>query len=691
MKQSDLLLEIGVEEIPAKFMTSTLKQLKGQAIEGLKEARLSYKDLQVFGTPRRIAIIVTELAATQEDLQTEVKGPSEKVAYDQDGKPTRALLGFARSQGVDPANMITREVNGVSYLFALRTEKGQETKEVLPLLLKSWISGLSFPKPMRWAWGEMRFARPIRWLVALYGEEIIPLELEKVKAGQITYGHRFLAQEPLEIIHPREYEKKLEEAFVIVDPEKRKHEIWQQIQELALTEGGQVEKDEDLLEEINYLVEYPTALCGAIDEKYMGLPDAVLITPMKEHQRYFPVIDQAGQLLPKFITVRNGTTDHLEVVQSGNEKVLRARLADAAFFYEEDQKVSLDDQVKRLQKIVFQEKLGTVYDRVEREKELTTWLSHHLDVDQTSAKRANRAAALAKADLVTLMVYEFPELQGLMGEKYALLSGEEKEVAQAIREHYLPRHAGDNLPETIEGTLVAMADKVDAIVGSFAIGIIPTGSQDPYALRRQAQALCLIAMKKDLPLSLAELFKKSYELYSEKVELSRTMPDVLADLLDFFYQRLRFLLSEEGFRYDVIEAVLEAGIDKPAEVYKRAYALASFREEEAFGALLTTYTRAANLAKKGNEKAISSALLQEQVEKDLYEALVKAQQKIKEAEGDYALVLSVVAQLRKPLDAFFDNVMVMVEDEAIRDNRLALLKAVDALMDGIADLKKIVE
>ncbi|KAB2952273.1 glycine--tRNA ligase subunit beta [Heliorestis acidaminivorans] len=690
MKQSDLLLEIGVEEIPAKFMPATLKQLKGLAVEGLQEARLSYQELHVYGTPRRIAIKVKGLATLQQDLQVEAKGPSVKVAYDQEGQPTKALLGFARSQSVEPANMISKEINGVPYLFALRTEKGQLAIEVLPGLLKDWIGKLSFPKPMRWGWGEMRFARPIRWLVALYGESVLPLELEGVQAGRRTYGHRFLAEEPIDLAHPEEYEAKLESAYVIADPDKRRQEIWQQIQELAVSEGGQVAEDKDLLEEINYLVEYPTALCGRIDEKYMQLPEAVLITPMKEHQRYFPVISAEGRLLPKFITVRNGTTEHLEIVQAGNEKVLRARLADGAFFYEEDQKVPLDKQVKRLEKIVFHEKLGTVYERVEREKALTTWLAQHLEVEQSIAQRAYRAAELAKADLVTLMVYEFPELQGLMGEKYALLSGEAEQVAQAIREHYLPRYAGDTLPETMEGTLVAIADKVDAIVGSFAIGIIPTGSQDPYALRRQAQALCLIAMKKDLSLSLSELFKKSYELYSEKVELSRNVPEVLADLLDFFYQRLRFLLSEEAIRYDVIDAVLEAGIDKPNEVYKRAKALAEFREEEAFSALLTTYTRAANLAKKGGQKELSKELLQEPVEKTLYEAIMKAQGEIDSAQGDYALALRVMAQLQEPLDAFFDQIMVMVENEQIRENRLALLKAVDALMDGIADLNKIV-
>lgn len=691
METRDLLVEIGVEEMPAHFMPGTLEQLKDMAAKGLEGARLNYSELRTYGTPRRITLYVTGLAVLQKDLALKVRGPSAKVAFAADGSPTKALEGFARGQGVAVADIIQEEDNGVPYVFAHRVENGRPARDVLPELLMAWINALSFPKPMRWGWGDMRFARPIRWQLTLFGSEVLPLPLEGTPYGNTTRGHRFLVPEEVVVTEPGQYLTVLEQAYVIVDQDRRRQLIWRQVTELAASQGGYVQEDPDLLEEVTYLVEYPTALYGKIDEKYMDLPAEVLITSMKEHQRYFPVLDKKGKLLPGFIAVRSGTAQHLDIVRAGNEKVLRARLDDASFFWKEDQKTTLDEQREKLGKVVFLEKLGSVKDRVDRLEQLTAWLADHLLADASVKSKAQRAAYLAKSDLVTMMVYEFPELQGRMGEKYALLAGEDQTTAQAIREHYQPRFSGDELPQSREGTLVALADKIDAITGCFALGVIPTGSQDPYALRRQAQAICLIAMEGKLPLSLSALVEQAYKLYADNFQLDRTLAQVQGDVRDFFAQRLRFLLSEAGVSYDVIDAVLTAGHDIPAEVSKRAMALTAFRKQADFGALLTAYTRAANLAQKGQGGEVRTDMLREQAERDLWSGILQARERIAAAGDDYGTAFQTIARLRPAVDSFFDAVMVMAEDPEIRQTRLALLAAVVALMDGIADLGKIVE
>lgn len=691
METRDLLVEIGVEEMPAHFMPGTLEQLKDMAAKGLEGARLNYSELRTYGTPRRITLYVTGLAVLQKDLALKVRGPSAKVAFAADGSPTKALEGFARGQGVAVADIIQEEDNGVPYVFAHRVENGRPARDVLPELLMAWINALSFPKPMRWGWGDMRFARPIRWQLTLFGSEVLPLPLEGTPYGNTTRGHRFLVPEEVVVTEPGQYLTVLEQAYVIVDQDRRRQLIWRQVTELAASQGGYVQEDPDLLEEVTYLVEYPTALYGKIDEKYMDLPAEVLITSMKEHQRYFPVLDKKGKLLPGFIAVRSGTAQHLDIVRAGNEKVLRARLDDASFFWKEDQKTTLDEQREKLGKVVFLEKLGSVKDRVDRLEQLTAWLADHLLADASVKSKAQRAAYLAKSDLVTMMVYEFPELQGRMGEKYALLAGEDQTTAQAIREHYQPRFSGDELPQSREGTLVALADKIDAITGCFALGVIPTGSQDPYALRRQAQAICLIAMEGKLPLSLSALVEQAYKLYADNFQLDRTLAQVQGDVRDFFAQRLRFLLSEAGVSYDVIDAVLTAGHDIPAEVSKRAMALTAFRKQADFGALLTAYTRAANLAQKGQGGEVRTDMLREQAERDLWSGILQARERIAAAGDDYGTAFQTIARLRPAVDSFFDAVMVMAEDPEIRQTRLALLAAVVALMDGIAALGKIVE
>ncbi|MFZ5626557.1 MAG: glycine--tRNA ligase subunit beta, partial [Bacillota bacterium] len=557
----EFLLEIGTEEIPAKFLPGAIKQLEELAQKALDKEKLTYEQIRVWATPRRLVLNITGLPEKQADVTEEVKGPAKKAAFDAEGKPTKAVEGFARSQGVALAELLIKEVNGVEYVFARKEIKGRSTAEVMTELAPTFISGLSFPKPMRWAHYDFRFARPIRWLLCLLDDQVLEFRLENLVSGRLTYGHRVLGPGPFTVNHAAEYRQLLlEKGYVMVDQEERRRQVWQQIQDLAAREGGQVEEDADLLEEIIHLLEYPTALCGSFEPEFLQLPDEVIITPMKEHQRYFPVRDQQGKLMNKFITVRNGTADYIEIVREGNEKVLRARLADARFFYEEDQKQPLAAYLPRLDKIVFQENLGTLGEKVQRIQNLTSYLAETLQVEEEEKEIAARTAWLAKADLVTSMVYEFPELQGIMGRYYARLSGEREEVAQAIFEHYLPRFAGDMLPASVAGALVSIADKLDTIVGCFAVGIQPTGSQDPYALRRQALGICHILLQRGWHLDLPAAINRTYAAIADKPGLKLDREKTVVEVMEFFRLRLRYILMEdEGLAYDTVDAVLAAG------------------------------------------------------------------------------------------------------------------------------------
>lgn len=687
----NLLLEIGTEEIPAKFMPPALKQLQELAESKFKEARLDFRELKTYGTPRRIVLFVQGLPEAQKDLVEEVKGPSAKVSFDADGNFTKAAQGFARGQGVNVEDLTVQETDNGPYVFATKKVAGLAVSHVLKELLPQLVLGLNFPKPMRWGNTEIRYARPIRWLVALFGQELINFDIAGLASGKVSRGHRFLGSGNIVIEDADRYFDLMEKNYVIVDPKKRKQMITEQINKLSKSIAGVVEDDPELLEEIIYLVEYPTALMGGFADKYLAIPQEAVITPMKEHQRYFPVLNQSGQLLPKFITVRNGNSEYLEIVQAGNEKVLEARLADAKFFYDEDQKVKLEEYVGKLKAIVFQESLGTIFEKVERIQKAVNNLGEILAIDSHTKERALRAAYLAKADLVTNMVYEFPELQGIMGEKYALISGEEPVVAQAIFEHYLPRNAEDVLPETLEGTLVSIGDKMDTIAGCFAIGIQPTGSQDPYALRRQAAGVCNIIINKGLDISLTALIDQALDNYSDKLTGDRNT--LTKEIYSFFEQRVRNILADAGHRYDVIEAVITSGYDNLPEILLRAEALENVKGTATFNKLLTAFTRANNLAKKAEISQIKEEYLVEDVEKHLYGMLQNTQVKVKDRMNnkDFAGALRLIAELEEPINSFFDGVMVMAEDENIKFNRLAILLNITKLTEPIADLTKIVQ
>lgn len=688
----DFLLEIGIEEMPARFLGPALSQLKDLAAKTLQEQRVECGEIATYGTPRRLVLHVKTMAEQQAALEKEVKGPAKKAAYDVDGNPTKAILGFIKSQGVSLEDLVVRPIGQVEYLYALKKEKGRPTADVLAEITPSLITGLHFPKPMRWGSLEMRFARPIRWLVALLGDQVVPFELANIRSDRHTFGHRFLTSGDFEILNPEDYFNRIRAAYVLVDPSERKEIIWKQIQELATSEGGRVEPNEDLLEEITNILEWPTALCGNFDPDYLKLPEAVLVTPMREHQRYFPVTGRDGKLLNKFIAVRNGTSAHIEIVTAGNEKVLRARLADAAFFFEEDLKQPLATKVDGLKKVVFLEGLGSIADKVDRIGALAEHISSTMGANEEEREKLQRAALLAKADLVTNMVYEFPELQGLMGKEYALRNGEEKAVADAIYQHYLPRFAGDQLPDTLAGRSLSLADKMDTIVGCFSIGIQPTGSQDPYALRRQALGICNIIIDGQLHISLEQMIEWAYMGYSEGVELKQDLSRVKTEISEFFKQRLRGILTDKGLTYDTVEAVLAAGFNDITEVVKRGQALASFRSEPAFGALMTAFNRANNLAKHAGAKSVVEARLEHPAEQALYQQLLVLEKEVKplvEAR-EYAYALGKIARIQEPLHNFFENVMVMVEDEEVKVNRLALLKKLVEISISMADFGKIV-
>lgn len=688
----DLLFEIGIEEIPARFMEPALNELKKLMAAALDEAGLTYERLAAYGTPRRITLMIDKLAEEQPDREVESKGPAIKAAYDADGNPTKALQGFCRGQGIDPSEVLKKEIKGVEYAYAVKHIAGKSAAEILPEMLSAAVHKLYFPKPMRWAYNDMRFARPIRWIVLLFGNDVLPLNIAGVAADRFSRGHRFLGSDHIEIAAPADYMDALAKNYVIVDQAVRREKIWNQIQAVASVAGGMVKPDEELLSELVYILEYPTALLGKFDKKYLEIPEELVVTPMREHQRYFPVYDKNGEkLLANFITVRNGNSEHLEVVAAGNERVLSARLADAAFFWDEDLSHTLEANAPRLEHIVFHEKLGTLSAKVARIQKLALSIADKLNFAQQDKADTERAALLIKCDLVSNAVYEFTELQGIMGEYYARHDGETEQVATAIREHYLPRFTGDELPSTKAGMALALADRLDSLAGFFSQKMIPTGSQDPYALRRAAIGVTQIILQYQLPLNLAELASEALSGYAG-VAQAQSAEETVAALLSFFRQRLDNALSDEGVTYDVINATSALEFAVPLDNYKKAHALADFKQDDGFGELLAGYTRAANLLKNVKDAyTVNAEVLTEAAERDLLAAEEQTEQKLAAAVavGDYAGALSALAQIRPQIDEFFANVMVMAEDEQVRANRLALLQKLVGLTGEIGDLAQL--
>jgi len=687
----DLLFEIGLEEVPARFMRAAIAQLQERVVKWLDASRIAYGEVNAYATPRRLAVLIQKVAEKQEDIEEEVKGPSRKIALDDSGNWSKAALGFARSQGVEPDQFTFKELNGVEYIYATKSSKGVETASVIGEGLLSVLHAMTFPKFMRWASYDFKFVRPIRWMVAMLGSEVIDLEVAGVKSGNVTRGHRFLGKEAV-ISNPSSYVELLRSEHVIADIQEREQMIVSQIQALAAEKKWDIAIKEDLLEEVLFLVETPTVLFGTFDSSFLNIPQEVLITSMREHQRYFPVLDNEGQLLPFFVTVRNGGSDSLDVIARGNEKVLRARLSDAKFFYEEDQKLQIKDALSKLESIVFQEELGTVGDKVRRIRKIADGLAAKLQVSGDVAESVSRSADICKFDLVTLMVGEFPELQGVMGEDYARKAGEKEEVAKAVFEHYQPRFAGDQSPASLVGAIVSAADKMDTIVGCFSINIIPTGSQDPYALRRQAAGIVQILLDHKLPLTLSDVFGVALQVHAQMNLLKRADEEVRKDLQDFFGLRVKKLLSET-VRYDVVDAVISSGFDDISAVVPKGEALmAAVLTGDAFKTTVESFNRVGNLAAKASNASVHPELFTEDGERQLHEAWSKTNAEYRQALTQHHATeaLAIASAWKDGITSFFDSVMVMAEDEAVRANRLALLAAIDRDLKGFADFSKLV-
>ena len=662
----DLLFEIGAEEIPAGFLPNIIKQLGELAIAALAERHIPYGAVKVYATPRRVALLINDVAERGEDVHETHKGPSVSIAYDADGNATKAAIGFARGKGLDVSEL--KVVDG--YIFADTTTAGLDTKEALSEVLPSLITGLSFPKSMHWGDLEERFVRPVRWLVALFGQDVVPVTFANVTSTNVSRGHRFLGESELTIGEPKDYVDTLTKNFIMIDQDVRRETIRKQLTELAATKGATVVWDEDLLDEVTFLVEYPTALCGTFDESYLALPSDCIITPMKDHQRYFPMVDGKGTLLPMFLTVRNGDSKSLEVVAAGNERVLRARLDDAKFFFNEDRKTPLAGRYEALTKIVFQEGLGNLKDKTERLLTLGAVLAQ--EVGFTDTVTLERATHLAKTDLTTGMVSEFTELQGIMGKEYALLDGETPAVGEAIFEQYLPRFAGDILPSTDAGRILSIVDKVDTIVATFSRGLIPTGSQDPYALRRQTIGIINILMDSKWSLSMRPIWMKAMELLgvaSEKQE------ELLGQLENFFILRLKNILLEQGMPYQVVDIVLSQETVTVALAEGLGQALTANRIDEN-EPLMQAYTRIFNMVKDVTFTGVDESLLKEDSEQALYKAALPVYTTNRKAleVGDYVKAVSLAESLVPYIETFFEHVMVMDKDEAVKQNRLQLLR-----------------
>ncbi|HWP49174.1 MAG TPA: glycine--tRNA ligase subunit beta [Candidatus Limnocylindrales bacterium] len=684
----ELLLEIGTEEIPSSFVLMALKDIEQNARKLFETYRIGFSEIKALGTPRRLTLYMGQVEERQQDFVTEVLGPAKRVAYDEKGNPTKAAWGFARGQGVTVEELQIKVTDRGEYVCVIKREKGGETDTLLRKILPELITSLSFPKSMRWGESRLRFARPIHWILALFGGEVVDFQLEELRSGSLTYGHRFLKPQAIPIQDFSTYLQALREAYVIVDPDERRESIQKQLVEVASQQGGKPLEDEALLDTVTFLVEYPRVIWGQFDPGYLKLPRELLITTLREHQKYFSVVDSRGQLLPYFLVVSNMVARDMSIIRQGNERVLKARLADAEFFFHEDQKRPLETRLEDLKQVIFQEKLGTSYEKVQRFTQLALYLASM--VDESSKPLVARTAQLCKADLVTEMVKEFPNLQGIMGSEYARLSGEPEEVVKGILEHYRPRFAGDAIPESTSGALVSLADKLDTIVGCFGINLIPTGSEDPYALRRQALGIIHIILGKEYSLSLNALISQSLQLLQGK--LLRPPEEVKKEVLEFFKVRFINLLTGQGIRQDTIEAVLSVEFDDLVDSYKRILALAEFRNDPGFESLLIAFKRVINIIPKGFSGKVNPNLFERDEEKDLYQAVLKIKDLVASAfaQKEYRKALTEISTLRSPVDRFFTGVMVMVEDPEIRANRLALLDTIADLFRGFADFSKLV-
>ena len=687
MTKKDLLLEIGLEEMPARFVTDSMNQLANKVRAWLEEKKINYRELLAYSTPRRLALLVLDVDVVQADIHEEAKGPAKKIAQNESGEWSKAAIGFSRGQGMSVDDIYFKEINGVEYAHVKKFIEGQETKSLLPEL-NDIIKGLTFPKNMRWADQDLRYIRPIKWLVALFGQEVVPFSIANVQSNNWSLGHRFLGSR-IELTEPVNYEKEMLAQYVVVDPQIRKNNILSQLKELEKEKNWVILVDEDLLEEVNNLVEYPTVLYGQFEEEYLKLPEEVLITSMKEHQRYFPVKSADGELIRYFVTVRNGGSEHLDKVAKGNEKVLRARLSDAAFFYAEDQKMDIQQALKKLNSIVYHEEIGTLANKVDRVRRLTNMITQKLNFTDEEKQTAERAAEICKFDLVTNMVNEFPELQGHMGEKYARQKGEKEAVAVAINEHYMPRNADDRAPEGNAGAVLSIAEKVDTIASFFSIGMIPSGSQDPYALRRQATGVVQTFLHKDWKIQLEDLIQQSLLLLEAEGIVKQNLETLSQELIAFFKLRIKHLLQEKGIRYDLIDAVLGNEVGIISTLVNKAVVLEGKKNTDDFKENIEALSRILNIASKSKENGdIQEALFENEEEQQLYDKFKAVSGLLNESVTE-EYYFELLVSMKPEINQYFDHTMVMAENEAVKQNRLNLMVKISEIIRKFANVNEI--
>ncbi|WP_283601754.1 glycine--tRNA ligase subunit beta [Ligilactobacillus aviarius] len=683
------LMEIGLEEIPAHVVTPSAAQLVEKTEKFLKEQRMDFDEVQTYSTPRRLTVKVTGLADKQPDIQEEAKGPAKKIAYDKDGNWSKAAQGFARGQGVSVDDIFFKELKGTEYVYVKKFIEGKAAADVMQGM-RDVAMDLKFPTMMRWGTNDFQYVRPIRWIVAMLDDQVIPFKILNIESGNVSQGHRFLGK-PVELKSADDYVEALRAEKVIVDAAERKSMIRGQINDLAQKNNWKIVIDEDLLEEVNNLVEYPTVFAGSFDEKYLSVPDQVLITSMKDHQRFFYVTDRNGKLLPNFVSVRNGNTEYLENVVQGNEKVLTARLEDAKFFYEEDQKQSIADYVERLKKVMFHDKIGTIYEKMARVRLLAAQIGKFVGLNDQELADLDRAAQIYKFDLVTGMVGEFAELQGVMGEIYARLQGENDNVAAAIREEYMPTSAEGELPTTKVGAVLSIADKIDSIQAFFAAGMIPSGSNDPYALRRQALGIVRIALARNWKLSVPMMLKFVENAMNERPDLYKNiMPgDEQKDMQQFIIDRLAQIMNgDKQLRHDVLDTVVANPENAFVDIEEAAKILGKHLEDDDFKETIEALTRVGRMAKKApnfeDDAVLKAELFENESEKKLAEAVKKVATAFEQA--DLEEKFNQLASLKDPITDYFDSTMIMAKDEDVKQNRLLQLKQIADLTKDFGEL-----
>lgn len=688
-----LLVEIGTEEIPAGYIQPALKAFASLLALKLDDARIGHGDVRTFGTPRRLAVMVADVADRQLALSTEIMGPPERIGIDANGQLTVAAQKFAEKTGVSPATLKLRETDKGRYLYAIKTERGSASKGVLAALLPEVILSLPFPKSMRWADLTIAFARPIHSLAALLGSQVIAFSVGNVTSTRYTFGHRFMKPGKIKLTCADEYLPSLSSAFVLADRDGRVRELESQMAETVGRVNGRVIEDEELKDTVAHLIEYPAAIAGRFDDGFLELPREILITAMREHQKYFAVVDEKDRLMPYFVAINNTRASDMALVTRGHERVLRARLSDARFFYDADLKIPLDHQVEKLKSVLFQARLGSMFDKTLRVERLCGWLSTAEKLNADSLRDIARAARLCKADLVSHAVIEFPKLQGIMGRVYALKQQESASCAVAIEEHYRPTASGGRLPETVEGAVLGICDKMDSICGCFSVGLIPTGAADPYALRRQANGIILIALKHGFSFSLEALIRESLSMF-EGLGVDDTL-DLAAKILEFFKGRMAHLLEEDGISRDAVAAVLAVSTDTIGGVWRKARALQDLKSAPDFEILATAFKRVVNIIRKADSSdtgaAVDESVFEHASETALFRRFEAVQQAVVShiGEGRMDLAFADIAGMRESVDRFFDDVMVMAEDPRIRRNRLALLGRIAGLFDLLADFSKI--